>query len=119
MTVTHRAMPYAERLLDDRELQRDLREAVSALRSSLSRAESKRRKPSRLIDDRKFKRSAQRAASALKDASARFQGEPPKRHRGRKLLVVVFVLCGIGLAARKALSDPGLGGGADPLSRTS
>jgi hypothetical protein len=119
MKVKDRAMPYAERLLDDRELQRDLREAVSALRSSLSRAESKRRKPSRLMDDRKFKRSAQRAASALRDASARFQGEPPKSHRGRKVLVAVFVLCGLGLAARKALTDPGLGGEADPFSRTS
>jgi hypothetical protein len=105
MTVKDRAMPYAERLLDDRELQHDLREAVSALRSSLSRAESKRRKPSRLLDDRKFKRSAQRAASAFRDASARFQGEPPKRHRGRKLLIAAVVVGAVAFAAKEMLSD--------------
>jgi hypothetical protein len=105
MTVKDRAMPYAERLLDDRELQQDLREAVSALRSSLSRAESKRRKPSRLLEDRKFKRSAQRAASALRDASARFQGEPPKRHRGRKLLIAAVVVGAVAFAAKELLGD--------------
>jgi hypothetical protein len=117
MTVRERAMPYAERLLDDRELQKDLREAATALRSSLRRAESKKRKPARLLDDKKFKSSAERAATALKDASARFQGEPPKKHQLRKFLVVVFVLAGLGLAARKALSDPGVGsGGISPSS---
>jgi hypothetical protein len=118
MTVRERAVPYAERLLDDRELQRDLREAATALRSSLRRAESKKRKPARLVGDKKFKSSAERAATALRDASARFQGEPPKKkHRLRKFLVVLFVLGGLGLAARKALSDPGVGsGGVSPSS---
>jgi hypothetical protein len=107
MTVTDRAMPYAQRLLDDRELQRDLREAMSALRSGLNRAESKRRKPSRLMGDKKFKRSAQHSAASLKDASARFQGEPPKKHRGRKLLIAAVVVGAVALAAKKMLSDEG------------
>ena len=105
MKVSDRAMPYAERLLGDRELQRDLREAMSALRSGLNRAESKRRKPSRLMGDKKFKRSAQRAAASLKDASARFQGEPPKKHRGRKLLVAAVVVGAVAFAAKKMLTD--------------
>jgi hypothetical protein len=107
MRVTDRAMPYAERLLDDRELQRDLREAMSALRSGLHRAESKHRKPSRLMGDKKFKRSAQRAASSLKDASARFQGEPPKKHRGRKFLIAAVVVGALAIAAKKLLADEG------------
>ena len=117
MTVRERAFPYAERLLDDRELQRDLREAATALRSSLRRAESKKRKPARLLDDKKFKSSAERAATALRDASARFQGEPPKKHRLRNFLVVLLVLVGLGLAARKVLSDQGVGSG--PVSPSS
>jgi hypothetical protein len=107
MRVTDKAMPYAERLLDDRELQRDLREAMSALRSGLNRAESKHRKPSRLMGDKKFKRSAQRAAASLKDASARFQGEPPKKHRGRKFLIAAVVVGAVALAAKKMLAGEG------------
>jgi hypothetical protein len=105
MSVTERAAPYAERLLDDRELQRDLREAISALRTGLNRADSKKRKPARLLGDKKFKQSAERAASAIKDASARFQGEPPKKHRLRKLLFVVLLLGAAGFAAKQLLDD--------------
>ncbi len=106
MSVTERAMPYAERLLDDRELQRDLRDAVKALRSSLGRAQAKRRKPSRLAGDRRFKRNAKRAAESLHEAAIRFQ-EPPKRHRGRKLLVIAVVLGAGAFAARKAIDQGG------------
>ncbi len=105
MRVTERAAPYAERLLDDRELQRDLREAISALRTGINRADSKKRKPSRLMGDKKFKQSAERAAAALKDASSRFQGEPPKKHRLRKLLFVVLLLGAAGFAAKQLLGD--------------
>ena len=107
MSVTERAGPYAERLLDDRELQRDLREAISALRSGLNRAESKKRKPSRLMGDKKFKQSAERAATALKDASARFQGEPPKKHRLRKFIMAVLLIGGVAYAAKTLLGGRG------------
>lgn len=102
MSVTERAAPYAERLLDDRELQRDLRDAAAALRTSFGRAESKKKKPSRLMGDKKFQQSAQRAAASLKDAQARFRGEPPKSHRGRKILLFLLLLVGIGAAAMAA-----------------
>ena len=105
MSVTERAAPYAERLLDDRELQRDLRDAITALRTGINRAESKKRKPSRLLGDKKFKQSAERAAEAIKDASARFQGEPPKKHRLRKLLFVGLLLGAAGFAAKQLLGD--------------
>jgi hypothetical protein len=102
MAVKDKAAPYAERLLGDRELQRDLRDAAAALRTSFNRAESKKRKPSRLMDDKKFKQSAQRAAVSIKDAQARFRGEPPKSHRGRKVLLVLLLLVGLGAAAATA-----------------
>jgi hypothetical protein len=105
MSLAGRAAPYAERLLDDQELQRDLRDAVKALRSGLGRAESKKKKPSRLLGDKKFNKSAERAAAAIKDASARFQGEPPKKHRLRKLLFVVLLLGAAGFAAKQLLDD--------------
>jgi hypothetical protein len=105
MSVTERAAPYAERLLDDRELQRDLRDAMSALRSGFNRADSKKRKPTRLLGDKKFNKSAERAANAIKDASARFQGEPPKKHRLRKLLFVALLLGAAGFAAKQLLGD--------------
>ena len=104
MAVTDKAAPYAQRLLHDRELQRDLRELASAIRGGYGRAE-KKKKPSRLADDRKFKKSAQRAAASLKDASARFQGEPPKSHRGRKILLVAIIVGAVAFAAKKMLGD--------------
>ena len=104
-TMTERAEPYVTRLIDDRELQRDLREAASALRTGINRADSKKNKPSRLLGDKKLNKSAERAAAAIKDASARFQGEPPKKHRLRKLLFVVLLLGAVGVAAKQLLGD--------------
>lgn len=109
MSVVDRATPYAERLLDDRELQRDLRELAVALKTTLGRAEKKKKKPARLLDDRKFKDSAQRAAAAIKDANARFQGKPPKRHRLRKFLVAVVLVGGAAVAAKQFLAGNGEG----------
>lgn len=106
MAVKDKAAPYAHRLLDDRELQRDLRELASAIRGGYGRAE-KKKKPSRLADDKKFRKSAHRAAASLKDAQARFRGEEPKSHRGRKLVIFLVALAGLALLARKALTDEG------------
>jgi hypothetical protein len=106
MAMTERAAPYLERLMDDRELQRDLREAVTALRGSYGRAEKKNKKPSRLMGDKRFKQNAQRAAESLRDASKRFRGEPPKSHRGRKVLMVLLVGgAASALAAKKMMQD--------------
>ena len=105
MAVRDKAAPYAQRLLDDRELQRDLRELASAIRGGYGRAEKKKKKPARLADDKKFRRSAHRAAESLKDAQARFRGEEPKSHRGRKLLIVAIVVGAIAFVAKKMLSE--------------
>jgi hypothetical protein len=107
MAVTDRALPFAERLLDDRELQRDLRELATAVRGGFQRAEKKEKQPSRLLGDRKFKQNAQQAKMSFIDAAARLRGEPPKPRRGRKLLVVLLVV-GVGaaaFAAREVLKD--------------
>ena len=117
MAVKDKAAPYAQRFLDDRELQRDLRELASAIRGGYGRAE-KKKKPSRLADDKKFRKSAHRAAASLKDAQARFRGEEPKSHRGRKLLIFVLVVAALALLGRKALSDDG-GQDPGPVSPTS
>jgi hypothetical protein len=104
MAMTERAQPYVERLLDDRDLQNDLRELMTALRVSYGRAEKKKKKPGRLAGDRKFKQNAQKAGEALRDATKRFQGEPPKKkHRLRKLLIFVLLAGGIAYGAKTLL----------------
>jgi hypothetical protein len=103
MAITERAEPYVNRLIEDRELQNDLRDLASALRGSYGRAEKKNKKPSRLLGDRKFKQNAQRAGESLRDATMRFRGEPPKSHRGRKLLVIALILGAVAFAAKKML----------------
>ena len=107
MAVTDRAQPYVERLLEDRDLQNDLRELMTALRVSYGRAEKKKKKPGRLAGDRKFKRNAQRAGESLRDATMRFRGEPPKKHRLRKLLFVSLILGAVAFGAKQLLGDEG------------
>lgn len=109
MAVTDRAAPYVNRLLDDSDLQRDLREGMQALRTSLNRADRKKRKPSKLLGDRKFKRSTERAALSLRDAGKRFRGEQPKSHRGRKLIVIMAVVGAGAFAAKRMLSEDDAG----------
>ena len=105
MAMTDRAQPYVERLLEDSELQNDLRELTTALRRSYGRAE-KKNKPGRLAGDRKFRQNAQRAGEALRDASMRFRGEPPKKkHPLRKMLLVIAVLAGAAYAAKQLLGE--------------
>jgi hypothetical protein len=104
MAITERAEPYVNRLIEDRELQRDLRDLASALRGSYGRAEKKDKKPSRLLGDRKFKQNAQRAGESLRNATMRFRGEPPKKsHRLRKLLMIAVILGAAAFAGKKLL----------------
>ena len=108
MALTKRvdaAAPYVNRLLDDRDLQRDLREAMSSLRRGYGRAEAKRRKPSRLLGDRKLKQNVQKAVASLKDAAARFRGEAPKSHRGRRVVLGLIVVAGVAFAAKEMLKE--------------
>ena len=104
MAITERAEPYVNRLIEDRELQRDLRDLASALRGTYGRAEKKNKKPSRLLGDRRFKQNAQRASESLRDATMRFRGEPPKKsHRLRNLLLIAVILGAAAFAGRKML----------------
>jgi hypothetical protein len=105
MPLAERAQPYVDRLLEDRELQSDLRELAAALRRGAGRAQAKRSKPAGLLGDRRLKKSAERAAASLKDAGARFRGEAPKHHRLRKVLIVVAVVGGAALAGRKLIDN--------------
>jgi chemotaxis response regulator CheB len=107
MAVTDRAQPYVDRLLEDRELQNDLRELASAARVGIQRVRAKRRKPRKLLDDRRFRQQTRRAAANLKDAGARFRGQPPKSHRGRRFVVIALVVGGTALALREMLKEPG------------
>jgi hypothetical protein len=110
MAASDKAELYVNRLIDDRDLQRDLRELATALRSTYGRAEAKKKKPSRLLGDRKFKQNAQRAGESLRDATMRFRGEPPKKsHRLRKLLLFVVVVGAAAYAGRELM-----GGSSDP-----
>jgi hypothetical protein len=107
MASTKRAaalLPYVERLADDRDLQRDLREAISALRVSYSRAEAKHKRPSRMLADKKLSRNAQRAATSLSNAALRLRGKQPEPRRGRRVMLVAVVIgAGAAITAREML----------------
>ena len=100
MTMAERVEPYAARLMDDRELQRDLRDAVTALRrGSTGPRPRKARAASRRQEVQPERRARRRIDQGRAGA---LRGEPPKSHRGRKILIVLLVLVGLGAAAAAA-----------------
>jgi hypothetical protein len=107
MAPSDKAESHINRLLEDRELQDDLRELLAAVRGSFDRAAAKRRRPARLFDDRKFRQQTQRAAASLKNGSAHLRGESPSSYRGRRIVGVLLAVGGVALAVREVLREPG------------
>jgi hypothetical protein len=98
-----RLAPYAGRLLDDHAVQAQLDRAVSNLRDGTRRARGKGAK--KAVKDRRTRRKLITAASAAIQA-ARTLSEPPapKRHLGRRI-VVLSLLGGGAVIVYRQLAD--------------
>jgi hypothetical protein len=102
MALTERISPYAERLMEDRELRDNLREVLAASRDAVQRARGQDKKQA--VRDRRVRqraRDAAKAGSALVTALSE-PAPKPKRHR----FALVGLLGGAGAAAFLAL-NPG------------
>jgi adenylosuccinate synthase len=92
--------PYVSQLIEDAELRDNLRTAYESARKAYGRINGKGPVKA-LTEDKKVQKELREAASSLRDAAETLRGSTKrKKHRGRKLLLV---LVGAGLAL--ALSE--------------
>ena len=95
-----RSNPYVNQLIEDAELRDNLRTAFESARKAYGRINGKGPVKA-LTEDKKVQKELREAASSLRDAAETLRGSSKrKKHRGRKLLLV---LAGAGLAL--ALSE--------------
>jgi hypothetical protein len=98
------ALPYAQRLIGDKDAQAQLRTAYTKLREAYGRAAGK---PARkAAEDKKLQRSLGEAAESIRSAVGSLQQPPRKRRRrrGARVLVLALLAGGAVLAAKQASS---------------
>jgi hypothetical protein len=95
--VPSRLLPLAEELLDNRYARDHLREGGERLQDAFRRAQKRRVTPSRC---RRIRRQLESAIAALDEGTAALaSGRRKPRHRGRKVVLALLALAGIGAAA--------------------
>jgi ferric-dicitrate binding protein FerR (iron transport regulator) len=99
-TRSDRVKLALERLLEDEDVQAQLRTAATRSREAWARAAGRR--PSKAVEDKKLYAKVREAATSLTRAgrSLRAKPEPPKR-RGRKVVLVVVASGAAALALKK------------------
>lgn len=102
-----KANPVVQRLIEDPGFRDDVHTAYDSLRLVYQRMSNGKGPYRALTEDKKVQKNLKQAAEALRDASNRLKSRP-RRHRGRRLLLLVT---GVTLVfvfsegARKALLD--------------
>ena len=100
-----RLSPYMQEALDNRDVRTQLRRGTDRVRDAYERGRKRRVKAAR---DEKLRRQAREGLVAFATAAAMLkkQTEKPKRHRGRRVLVVLS-LGAIGTGAAYVLKEQG------------
>ena len=108
--ATAREHPYVQRLIEDKELRDNIRDAFEAARGAYGRATSNGKGPVKaMTGDRKVQKDLRAAAESLRDASEQLRA--PKKRKSRLGRLVLLALIGAGLAlilsedARKTVLD--------------
>jgi hypothetical protein len=95
--------PYLQRLIEDEGLRNNLRDAYESARHAYARLNHGKKPTKQLMDDKRLHKDLKNAADSLRDATeALRQGPKRRRHRGRKLMVLV-VGAGLALALSEGL----------------
>jgi hypothetical protein len=107
---TARDNPYVQRLIDDEELRRNLRDAYDAAHHAYGRITGNGKGPVKAVtSDKKVQRDLRKASESLREASEQLR--KPKRRKSRLGRLVLFgaVAGGVALAlsenARKTVMD--------------
>jgi hypothetical protein len=96
-----RTNPYVQRFIEDEELRANVLSAYESARKAVKRMQNGKGPARAIVDDRKLQKELRTTADNLKEASERVRGKRRKRHRGRKLLMLMI----LGAAAALILSE--------------
>ena len=100
--------PYVRRLIEDRELRNNVREAFEAARHAYQRMSNGKGPVKALTEDKKVQRDLRTAAETLREASDQLRGKRKQRRWGRLLVIALLgAVLAIALSEdlRKAVLD--------------
>jgi hypothetical protein len=101
-TKTQQAKIAARRLVEDEEVQKQLRVAAVRVREAWSRASG--RPASKAVSDKKVYDKVREAATSLATAGRRLGRQPEPKHTGRKVVVGAALAGGAAYAVKKKKS---------------
>ena len=104
-----RQNPYVQRFVEDPELRENVRSAFESARKAYKRMQNGKGPARALVEDKKLQKNLRQTADSLQQATEQLRGKKRRRHRGRKLLMLM-ILGGIAAlilseGARKAVLD--------------
>ena len=101
-----KSSPYVQRLMQDEDLRENLKTAFDSARVAFDRLQNGKTPAKVILDDKKFQKELHNASEALRDATQALREGPKKKkkHRGRKLLMLV-VGAGVALALSEGLRN--------------
>ena len=99
---------YVQRFVEDPELRENVRSAFESARKAYKRMQNGKGPARALVEDKKLQKELRRTADSLQQATEQLRGKR-RRHRGRKLLMLVILGAAAALilseGARKAVLD--------------
>lgn len=105
-TKTQQAKIAARRLIEDEEVQKQLRVAAVRVREAWSRASG--RPASKAVSDKKVYDKVREAAASLSTVGRRLRRQPePAKHTGRKVVAAAALAGGAAYAAKRKRSASG------------
>ena len=103
-----RQNPYVQRFIEDPELRENVRSAYESARKAYKRMQNGKGPARALVEDKKLQKEIRATADSLQQAGEQLRGKR-RRHRGRKLLMLVILGAAAALilseGARKAVLD--------------
>ena len=98
--------PYVQRLIQDEELRRNIRDAFDVSRRAYGRLANGKAPSKALMEDKKLQRDLREAAVSLREVGLALKEGPKKRKRKRRLgrrLLLLAVGAGLALALSEGL----------------
>jgi hypothetical protein len=100
---------YVQRFVEDPELRENVRSAFESARKAYKRMQNGKGPARALVEDKKLQKDLRRTADSLQQATEQLRGKRHRKHRGRKLLMLMILGAAAALilseGARKAVLD--------------
>jgi hypothetical protein len=86
-----RSNPYVQRFIEDPDLRENVRDAIDHARQAYRRMSNGKPPAKALMEDKKLQRELREASQSLREAADQFRGKRRRKHRGRRLLMLLIV----------------------------